>query len=439
MLFRAAQNDAQTSIAPIGEAGAHLHAAVVGGIIALAGAVTVAVTLLSGRLARQGSVHRWLLAGLVLTALSLPALAVARSWPVLLVASCALGAGGGLAFPSLASMVGHHDALSPKQRMSGFALALSVSLSVGPLLDSAVLGLTGDSIGLSLLVFAALPLGAIGLLALARPSAGGDDPVGLDPMAAEDPAAATAAVGPRPADDGSEDGTPPWRRRGWRLAVAAQLLYQVPFVAVISFGVVAADQLDGLRPASAELGISAFFAVSMLTRVALTLRRPIERPRRAVLVVAAVTMAGVVLLAVGGSPLLLFVALGVLGVPHGLVYPVALGLIAEETPPSQLVRANATFSAATTTVSAVTPALLGVVAAAAGLRIMFLVLLLPVGAIGALVVGWRGLRPAPLAAGVFTPGGAGIADGGSRGGRRRPSAAARATRRPRPRPSAPRR
>lgn len=47
------------------------------------------------------------------------------------------------------------------------------------------------------------------------------------------------------------------------MATAAQLLYRVPFVAVISFGVVAAEHLDGLPPATVEFGISAFFVVSL--------------------------------------------------------------------------------------------------------------------------------------------------------------------------------
>lgn len=393
MLFRAAQNVAQTSIAPIGETNAHLRTAVIGGIIALTGAVTVVVTLYGGRRAHQESVHRWLGAGLALTAASLPVLAVSHSWPALLAGSCLLGAGGGLAFPSITSLVGHHASSSPHRRMAGFALALSISLSVGPLLDSAVLGASHDSLGFALVVFTALPL-----LALVLIPAGRSDGEGAEPAAPVESAVAqdlpTGAPVPLLTPKRGDDGTapPPWRMRGWRLAVAAQLLYQVPFVAVISFGVIAGEHMDGVHLAEAQLGISAFFALSMLTRVAVTARRPVGNPRNAVLLVAALTMVGVTMFAFGQSAVLMFVALGVLGIPHGLVYPVALGLIADETPPAQLVRANASFSACTSTVSAVMPAVLGGLAAAAGLRVMFLALLVPVAAIGLLVAGWSGLR-----------------------------------------------
>ncbi len=401
MLFRAAQNMAQTSIAPIGETNAHLPTAVIGGIIAVTGVVTVGVTLYGGRKARQESVHKWLWAGLALTAASLPVLAVSRSWLTLLVGSCVLGAGGGLAFPSITTLVGHHGSSSPQRRMAAFALALSISLSIGPLLDSAVLSVSHDSLGVALVVFTALPLLSLVLIPAGRPRdhrAGAQPAPPLETAVALDlPTGAPVPLAPPERESSDGPAPPPWRMRGWRLAVAAQLLYQVPFVAVISFGVVAGEHLDGVHLAEAQLGISAFFALSMLTRAAVTARRPIERPRSAVLVVAALTMVGVTLFAFGQSAALMFVALGVLGIPHGLVYPVALGLIADETPPAQLVRANAAFSACTSTVSAVMPAVLGALGAAAGLRVMFLALLVPVAGIGLLVAGWSGLRLEPPA------------------------------------------
>lgn len=405
MLFRAAQNDAQTTIAPIGQADAHLRTALIGAVLAASGAISVAVTVLCGRRARESSVHRWLRSGLVLTAASLPVLAAARSWPVLLAGAGLLGAGGGLTFPSLASMVGHHPSSAAQRRLAGFALALSISLCLGPVLDSGVLALTRDSLTRSLLFFTVLPV--LSLLLVRAPAGrrpGGPDgglgagiiagtdpalPETVDPVPEVPAAAGPTAPGPAPTDPA------PWQQRPWRLATAAQLLYQVPFVAVISFGVLAGEHLDGVRLPEAQLGISAFFALSMLTRAAVTTRHRVEHPRTAILVVAVLTLAGLVLLASGRSALWLFVALAILGLPHGLVYPVALGLIAEGTPPHLLVRANAAFSACTSAVSAFLPAVLGAVAAAAGLRVMYLTLLAPTAAIGLLVAFWSGLRLTP--------------------------------------------
>ncbi|HET9071637.1 MAG TPA: MFS transporter [Acidimicrobiales bacterium] len=385
-LFRAAQNVAQTSLAPLGEADLHLRAAVLGGVIALSGGMSVAATVLLGRMAVARTVRRWMAVGLAVTAASFPVLASARSLGVLVAGACLLGAGGGLTMPSLSTLVGQHPGASAPRRLAGLAVALSVSLTLGPLADSALLHASGNSLPLTLLAFAALPALGIAVLPASRRRPG---PAPPEPGIAGGGRPATAAAA-APAER-APLATSPWRRPGWRLATVAQLLYQVPFVAVISFGVIAAERLYGLHPDGAQLGISVFFVVSLATRVALTAGFELRRPKAAVGAIAALTVLGVGLLALGGSVPVLFVALAILGVPHGLVFPLALGLIAEETPPAELARANAAFSAWTSGVTVVLPAVLGGLVAVAGLRAMFLALLVPVLALGALVAAW----PAP--------------------------------------------
>lgn len=384
-LFRAAQNVAQTSLAPLGEADLHLRAAVLGGVIALSGGMSVAATVLLGRMAVARTVRRWMAVGLAVTAASFPVLASARSLGVLVAGACLLGAGGGLTMPSLSTLVGQHPGPSAPRRLAGLAVALSVSLTLGPLADSALLHASGNSLPLTLLAFAALPALGIAVLPASRRR---PDRAPREPRTAGGGRPATAAAAPA---ERAPLATSPWGRPGWRLATVAQLLYQVPFVAVISFGVIAAERLYGLHPDGAQLGISVFFVVSLATRVALTAGFELRRPKAAVGAIAALTVLGVGLLALGGSVPVLFVALAMLGVPHGLVFPLALGLIAEETPPAKLARANAAFSAWTSGVTVVLPAVLGGLVAVAGLRAMFLALLVPVLALGALVAAW----PAP--------------------------------------------
>ncbi len=410
-LFRAAQNVAQTSLVPLGEIDLHLRAAVLGGVFALGGGTSVAATVLLGRMAVARHVRRWTAVGLAVTAASLPILASAPSLGVLVAGACLLGAGGGLTVPSLSTLVGQHPGGSTSRRLAGLTLALSLSLTLGPLADAAVLDATGDSLRLTLLAFAVLPALGLPVLAASRrragatphpggriPAASPASPSPADVPPAGPPPAGPWSVGPPPADPPATrpppalhpaQGAPlprsPWRRPGWRLATVAQLLYQVPFVAVVTFGVVTAERLYGLHLAGAQLGISAFFVVSLATRSALTAGVEIRRPRLAVGGIACLTVIGVTLLALGSGGAVLFVALGILGIPHGLVLPLALGLIAEETPPAELARANAAFSAWTSGVTVVAPAVLGALVALAGLRAMLLALLLPVLALAALV------------------------------------------------------
>ncbi len=422
-LFRAAQNVAQTSLDPIGEADLHLRAAAVGAVIALGGVAGVASTVLLGRRAVEATVRRWMMVGLALSAASYLVLASAGSGWLLAAAAVLLGAGGGLIMPSLSTLVGRNTASTAPRRLAGMTVALSLSLTLGPVLDSALIGASSGSVRTAVALFAALPV--LGILVVAgstrgarptpappgakRPAPGlpapgppAPGPPAPSPPASGPPLAAPAEVSPEPgpatAPEAARPGlaTSPWRRPGWRLATVGQLLYQVPFVAVVSFGVLAAGRLYGLQPAVAQLGISAFFAVSLAVRVALSAGWvTVRRPKRALLLVALLSVAGVALLGLGRSEATMFVALGVLGMPHGLVYPVALALIAEETPPERLAHANATFSAWTAAGSVVLPLLLGGLVALGGFRVMFLALLVPVVALGGLVASWPAPRPVP--------------------------------------------
>ncbi len=401
LLFRAAQNVAQTSLAPVGERYLHLRPSTVGATIALSGVATLAATMLVGRLARPATLRRWLGAGLLVTTASFPVIAAARSTLALVAGASLLGGGGGLLMPSLTTLVGHQSGASARRRLAGLTVALSVSLSIGPLVDSGLLSASGNSLRLTLVVFSILPLLAMTLLTRWTSSGKRSLPLPLSGDSGEQ----RAATEPPPSDarldaGGVEPPVPlgaavlpssPWRRPGWRLATAAQLLYQAPFVAVVSFGVVAAGRLDRMPPAGAQLAISVFFVLSLLARVALTSVRQIRRPKAAILLVAVLTGAGVSLLGLGHTDAELFVALAMLGLPHGLVYPLALGLVAEETPPELLSRANAALAAWTAAVTIPLPAVLGAIAATAGFRAMFLLLLVPIVGVGALVVRW----PAP--------------------------------------------
>ena len=397
-LFRSAQNVAQTSLAPIGEGDLHLHAAAVGGVLALGGVAGVASTVLLGRLAVESTVRRWMAVGLALSAVSYLVLALAGSPWLLAAAAVLLGAGGGLIMPSLSTLVGRNPAASAPRRLAGMTVALSASLTVGPVVDSALIGATSGSVRTAVALFAILPVVGILLVMTGRTPPATRPPAPRPPAGRTVPSAGTpptpAAPAPPLAIGRPGLAASPWKRPGWRLATAGQLLYQVPFMAVISFGVVAAGHLYAMAPAAAQLGISAFFAVSLSVRVVLSTGWfTVRRPKRALLLVAGVSIVGVALLGLGRSEASMFVALALLGLPHGLVYPVALALIAEETPPERLAHANATFSAWTAAATVVLPLLLGGLAALGGFRVMFLALLVPVVALGVLVASWPAPQP----------------------------------------------
>jgi len=395
LLFRAAQNAAQTTLAPIGEVDLHASATTVGLLSALTGACAVVASVALGRLAPPDRVRRWLDAGLVVTAASLLVVALAPDLAVLAVGAAALGVGGGLVMPSLTTLVAGGRG-SVNRTVAAFTLVLSVSLAVGPLLESALIAASGGSLRVPLVVFAVTPLA--GLLvspALRARRAGKVAPVPVpDPPSRDLPSGDPTLVGAY---------TPVWRRPGWRLATAGQLLYQVPFVAVVVFALIAGRQVFGLTISASELGLTVFFLASMSTRLALTWHGRVAHAREVLLGAAALTLLGVALLAFAPGPGAYFAGLAVLGVPHGVTFPVGLSLIAEETPPALLSRANAAFSAWTTGASVGLPALLGVAAGVLGLRDMFAVALAPVAVMTVVIATGGRSRAAPSPAAPPAP------------------------------------
>ena len=167
------------------------------------------------------------------------------------------------------------------------------------------------------------------------------------------------------------------------MALTVQLLYAVPFSAVTVFGALLARHDYGLSPAGTQLAFSAFFVASLLGRLAITRRSPVPAKHRVLLGAALVTAVGMVVLSLGGSPLVLFTAMVVLGVAHGVTFPLALALVAESVPSEQLAAANASLFAATNLVSVTAPILLGQIVEHAGYPAMCLAVLGPVAVFSA--------------------------------------------------------
>ena len=382
MLFRAAQNMEQTTLALLGRI-VGLGTAAVGAVAAVGGVAAIAGTVVAGR-ARPPSVPRVLSAGLWLVASSFLVLAVAHSEWVYAAGAVLGGFGGGLAFPSLTTAVGSSRRGAGRDRaLATYTLALSASLALGPLLEAAVLSWTAGAVRGTFLLFSVLPLVALVLMAT-EASARADTPQKVQ-LGGMPPAAEQSADWPsrsRRTDESPTHRPPNWNGRlrslpHFRLALAALLVYQVPFVAIVVFGAVLAKDSYGLSPALAQLAFTAFFFTSLTIRAAVVWASPVERKWRLFVIATAITFGGIVLAAAGGGPATFYLAMVMLGVPHGLVFPLSLALVAEGVPHSALARANAAVAAVTGAVVVVTPGLLGMVAQSAGLRPMLLTTLGP--------------------------------------------------------------
>ena len=401
MLMRASQNMAQTTFPLVARDLFHLHPSAVGliaaGVSAVGGA---AIVLLASRVTSTRAPQA-LVVAMGVMAVAFPFIGLARTAVVLVVGVVVLGLGGGVAFPTLITAVGAteagHGAKGTRDRpIALLGVALSVSLAIGPFVETGVLDLSHGSLRSAFDWFTIAPLAAIAVLAVvlvrhrrgspaahslaARPVVG--EPGGPDGPLVVSAEPSTGAVAVVPSGARLALGRT-LKEPAFKVALAGQLVYAAPFAALVVFGALLARHDDGMSPAAIEVAFGTFFVVSFLVRTVLVWRSPITRKLVLFRLGTFLTLLGTLLLGVGHGEALLFVAMAVLGVPHGLTFPLAMGLVAEDRPQGELASVNANLSASVQAVNLVLPLLLGVGIDAIGYRDMFLVLLAPVILAGA--------------------------------------------------------
>ncbi len=400
MVFRASQNMAQTTLSIVGRERLGLSPGVIGALVAVAAVCGVAVTAWVAPLVEERHRPGALLASLTLVAAALVIFAFATSWPELGGAALLLALGGGLGMPTLMTAAGTGSEEEREKDLAMLTVALSLSLAAGPLLEAGVLRATGQSLTDAFLAFLALPVAGISLLALKpasfAPAGHRHEDLGRSPEIQEPPLATVIPNDPNPIH--LRDGGPGGYRQlaknpYWRLALTANLLYQVPFVAIVTFGGAMGHTLFHASDAEAVLAFSAFFVTSFGARSWVVWRSPLRRKLATLWLAAGLTVLGIVVMAIGHGVLILVVAMAVLGVPHGLIFPIALGMIARSAPRAQLARANAGMLALSSGFTIAVPAALGGLAELYGYRGMMMLVLVPVLAFGVLLAAWsRGVE-----------------------------------------------
>ncbi|MHB1504425.1 MAG: MFS transporter [Acidimicrobiales bacterium] len=403
-MFRATQNMAQTTFSLLGREDLGLKAGTLGLLAALAGLAMVVVTLRFASRVAPGKARAAAAAGSLVLAGALAVFVFASSLGPFAAAVIALGIAGGVGFPALTSAFGSAEGAQREQALALFALTLSASLAIGPLMETLVLDVHHQDLRAPFAVFVVFPL--LGAALLARPArrskrmslSGGGESKGTIGDAAP---GAIAGTGPEPGPSGIGPsgagraawsqarrprlGLELWQTPGGRLALTAQLLYAVPFAGVTVFGALVARVAFGVTPGEAQLAFTAFFATSFAARALVVWRAPVARKRAVFQVSGAMTVTGLVLLGVGHGLPLLLVAMAVLGLPHGFTFPLALALVAEAAPPGGLTRANAVLLGASNLTGVIAPVVLGALVQPAGYRGMVLLILVPVVAFGALL------------------------------------------------------
>jgi len=161
---------------------------------------------------------------------------------------------------------------------------------------------------------------------------------------------------------------------GFKTAVVNILAYNIPFAVILAFGgIYAVDQFH-VSFADVTGLFTLFFATSFLSRIYLSIRPP-ESVRKHAIAAVSITVIGLLMILGGINVYTFAIALLILGIPHGLTYPLSIISISRTFNPNERNAANSVFFATMMLIGVITPSAAGAVAQLIGLKDLFGVLI----------------------------------------------------------------
>jgi DHA1 family multidrug resistance protein-like MFS transporter len=226
-----------------------------------------------------------------------------------------------------------------------FTSALSLSLIVGPIYLALLSHLARVTLLISLLGL--IPITGVGLLAYMGASVDGPiRPIGKISV--------NNILGVL-------------RNRGYLLGLILEVTFTVPFAAFTTYGAILADA-RGAGGIIAEFMVSVFFIASFVARVLMTYLGGKASP----LLVFVLTALGLPTAALSATLSQLVVSFVLLGLAHGLAYPLSVEYVTESVGQENLAWANTVMSGVSAGVLFLTLPILGYLAQRTGLSAVFL-------------------------------------------------------------------
>ncbi|MEM0155828.1 MAG: MFS transporter, partial [Thermoplasmataceae archaeon] len=261
-------------------------------------------------------------------------------WPL----AIATGVVSGFVFPNLiTSATVHRDHLVQMRLLAIYSLSLSLSLVIGPSLETWLL---------KFLNYREVFLPFVGLSILG------------------------SAISPFikfPEVSGEVRGVSTLKNKGFLNAVLANTIYNVPFAAITSFTVIFAVEEFKVSGSVAYSSFIYFFIVSFLTRLLMAVK-PFNALYAPLIVSAILTIAPILLIPLAHSFIIFLVIMAVLGIPHGSIFPLASILIARGTSIEERNSANSYFLGFNNIIFVIVPVLFGYIGGEFGFGFAFIAL-----------------------------------------------------------------
>ncbi|NON63416.1 MFS transporter, partial [Acidianus sp. RZ1] len=261
------------------------------------------------------------------------------------------GIASGLILPNLITSASLVNERRLAEKLLGlYSTSLSISLIIGPSLESYVLKIGGSEAYRAVFI-AFLPIALLG---------------------------AVLSFTIRFPDISTEKrGKNALRNKGFISSILSITTYNVPFAALTAFLTIYAKTKFDLPNDVAYFSYIPFFALSFLTRSYMTIR-PFKTLRLPLLVSILITICGLLGIILSPSYLIFILLMAILGIPHGSIFPMSTIMIARSTTQDERNAANSYFLAYNNILFMGVPAIVGYLSSLIGLGNAMLLLEIPV-------------------------------------------------------------
>ncbi len=180
--------------------------------------------------------------------------------------------------------------------------------------------------------------------------------------------------------DSSDEHTKPklFRNRALRISIYLNSTYSIPFAAIGAFMVIFSVERFHVSATLAYSAFIPFFSLSFITRAYMILK-PFNSLRLPLYLSIALTLGGLVPFYFIGNFSLLFMDMALLGVPHGITFPLSTVIISRGTDANERMHANSYLLGYGAFISVVTPALFAYMIDIVGFSMIFSLLTIPSG------------------------------------------------------------
>lgn len=172
----------------------------------------------------------------------------------------------------------------------------------------------------------------------------------------------------------SHTNVPIFKNAGFRASVINNLIYNVPFAMITVFGGIYAIESFHVNYSIVTILFALFFSTSFVSRLIFTLKPPNNLPFQ-MMMSAILTAAGLLVLVLSNNIILYSVSFLILGIPHGLTYPLSLIALTRSFPEEQRNKANSYFFSVLTAIGTFIPIFFGVVIEFIGIRWTFAIII----------------------------------------------------------------